>query len=946
MVPFQATQMQSRPFVLTLLPTCLFFLATVATPAHGSDWIEFANETSTRLVADPSVGANDVAEKDYFWGDVDLDGFIDLVCVRKQPFTNGGKRRNVLFMNEGGVLVDRTAEYVTDASDGGQGFLDLTADRDVELVDVDGDGWLDIVTGTTLSQGFPKTISHPRVYINKGSIAGVWQGFFYDEPLFPTLPLAPNFCGLGVGDVTGNGAPDLYFTDYNSTLEDRLLINDGSGGFTDESSARMSNTMLNSGFGTSAAIMDMNGNGVNDIVKGVAGAVGTFNNSGVGFFDLIDVNAGGSAYFFNVGDLNNDGKPDIIISDDGTDIYLLNQGNGANGMADYLSFAFPASTNGFGGNSLVADLDADGWNDVFISDVDVDIPGCDRISDILHNLGGVPGGNVTFVADSGNIPDNMLQGIHDMAIFDIDNDGLLDMVLGRCSGTQVWMNRLVIVNFGYPEGIPEQLIPDTVNSFPVEIETIHGETVPGSVKQHVSIDGGPFVESEMADLGENLYLASLPPIECPAIVQFYFSAMASNGVTHFDPDDAPSDAYMATVAFELSVMLEERFEDATPGWTVENIDLSAGAWERVDPVGTTFGGNFAQPENDAGGGSDTMCYITEQSFGGPADNNDVDGGPTMLISPVLDLQDSDAMISYERWHFTALGIPDRFKTQVTNDGLFWVTVDQTLGTGSSWETHFFRVGAFVEPTANVQVRFSVADANPNDSVTESGIDNFIVVEFACGDSIGPEIVHGHPGMSFAEVGFGGYIDPRRESTNGVDRDTGLDEITVQFSEAVVDLGGTELTADAFTVTETGGAEPPTINDFEIVDEQTVTLTLSRFITASEWTTIIASVEDLAGNPVANLGDLGPGVNEPDRIDVACLPADTDQSGSVQVLDLLRFRQIITGVFQNPEGDDLDYVDINRNGALEPLDLLLYRQLLQGTGGATRVWLGETIVDRP
>ena len=50
------------------------------------------------------------------------------------------------------MLVDRTAAYAT-ASDiaGDQGFMTPTNDRDVELVDVDGDGWLDVVTATTLT---------------------------------------------------------------------------------------------------------------------------------------------------------------------------------------------------------------------------------------------------------------------------------------------------------------------------------------------------------------------------------------------------------------------------------------------------------------------------------------------------------------------------------------------------------------------------------------------------------------------------------------------------------------------------------------------------------------------------------------------------------------------------------------------------------------------------
>jgi hypothetical protein len=49
-------------------------------------------------------------------GDVNNNGWVDLIVMRKQPFTSPGKRVNVLFMNEGGVLVDRTAEYASERS--------------------------------------------------------------------------------------------------------------------------------------------------------------------------------------------------------------------------------------------------------------------------------------------------------------------------------------------------------------------------------------------------------------------------------------------------------------------------------------------------------------------------------------------------------------------------------------------------------------------------------------------------------------------------------------------------------------------------------------------------------------------------------------------------------------------------------------------------------------
>ena len=330
-------------------------LAPGAFAQVNQQWASFTQVTGRIKDSNGNVATyitTDPDEKDYAMGDVNNDGWTDLVVVRKQPAATLGKRINFLLMNESGTLVDRSAQYASDSSVAGDsGFMTPTNDRDVQLVDVNQDGWLDIVTATTLSDGDPKYISHPRVYINKGSIGGVWQGFKYEEPRIPQLislqglAVAPRFCAVAAGDVTGDGFPDLYFSDYDTTetnineptswdLDDRLLINNGNGFFTDSNQTRMSASMLVSAFGMAAVIIDMNGDGAPDVVKDTA--LGTpqainvcYNNpANIGFFNILQSNVGTSQpYHVDAGDLNKDGRPDIIMSDDGTDSYRFNTGN-------------------------------------------------------------------------------------------------------------------------------------------------------------------------------------------------------------------------------------------------------------------------------------------------------------------------------------------------------------------------------------------------------------------------------------------------------------------------------------------------------------------------------------------------------------------------------------------------------------------------------------------
>ncbi|MCH7700754.1 MAG: VCBS repeat-containing protein [Planctomycetes bacterium] len=737
-------------------------------PATAQEWVTFENETGTRLVADPVVGSSDTEEKDYAWADIDQDGDIDLVVVRKQEWTTRGRRRNVLFMNEGGVLVDRTADFasastVTLEETGltSQGMLDETNDRDVIFVDVTGDGWLDMVTSTTLSaNGNNKSISHPRIYINLGNDGvGNWQGFIFDDKnRVPTMHVEPRFCSVAAGDIDGDGDQDLYFGDYQqgplpdrpSDLNDRLWINDGSGYFTDESELRMTDEMLNSAFGMAAAIADMNGDGALDVIKDTAlvfpqrVSISYNDPDNEGFFNVFHVPHEQAPYHMSVGDLNNDGRLDMVITDDGADRYDLNDGNGNDEIADFtyrvFSFSGGGSDDGFGGNNLIVDLDNDGWNDVIITDVDVDISGCNRRTHIYRNLANPP--NVTLQEQQSGgavvgIPTSMLSGTHDIAVFDINGDGWKDMVIGRCSSTQVWINQPPFgVNFTYPQGLPELAAPEEDVELQVALEIV-GDAIVQSVTLSASVDDGPFVTTKMQDLGGDVHAGILQGQPCGLRTEFYITVeLIDGGGTFTDPPSAPgAGVYEVAWALGTQITLLDEIEDDVSGWEIASSgSLTGGEWEQADPNLTFDSCGVISPADDDTPGDGVMAFVT--GAGSPGDDpedQDVDGGPTSLTSPLIDVAGLEATISYSQWFVSCLGSLDTMTVEVSNNGGdSWTLVNEVEETGHEWVTASFIVSDFVEPTDSVRVRFFTSDPE-NDSLTEAGIDNFQVEILVCGE---------------------------------------------------------------------------------------------------------------------------------------------------------------------------------------------------------------------
>jgi hypothetical protein len=302
---------------------CLTLFLLIVDPASGQ-WVHFQDRTGDRLSHSAEV---DSKEKDCAVGDFDQDGRDDIVVVRKQPFKTVGGDTDILFMNVAGVLTDKTAllapEFLTN----------LTDARDVFVTDIDLDGWPDLILANTFGQ-------QPVCYRNQGEDENnEWLGFV-DETAgrlpFLNIP-AVQFCAVCAADITGDGAPEIYFSNYVRAPDialDVLLENDGSGHFTDVSDARLG-IRRQSAFGTSVDMRDMDNDGDVDIVKTSSlyatppwNEIGVFVlfNNGSGQFDTFQPVPTESPYMFAVDDFNNDTKLDLYIVNDTQDYIVLNNG--------------------------------------------------------------------------------------------------------------------------------------------------------------------------------------------------------------------------------------------------------------------------------------------------------------------------------------------------------------------------------------------------------------------------------------------------------------------------------------------------------------------------------------------------------------------------------------------------------------------------------------------
>jgi len=281
-----------------------------------------------------------------------------------------------------------------------------------------------------------------------------------------------------------------------------------------------------------------------------------------------------------------------------------------------------------------------------------------------------------------------------------------------------------------PDGTPEFIAPDVPTTIRVRINDASELYVPGSGMLHYRYDKGDWLTVPLEPLGGSLYQGTLPAPGCDATPEYYFCATGDRGGTACLPDNAPVHVLSSSVAV-ITTLLAEDFESAD-GWTVEtDPSLTTGAWDRGIPPGA--GQTGAPPADYDGSG---RCFVTDNRVG----NYDVDGGPTHLISPMVDISRmQEVHVRFAAWmHCDDALPPDRDYLDVefsSDNGQTWVLADH-IPSRDKWVERDIVVNNFVPLTTQFRMRFTANDT-PNNSVTEAAVDSIWLYDNACGPGLMP-----------------------------------------------------------------------------------------------------------------------------------------------------------------------------------------------------------------
>jgi len=408
----------------------------------------------------PETMAGGVAVFDY-----DNDGYLDIF------FTNGAdinslkktspKYWNRLFHNNG----DGTFTDVTEKA----GLAGTGYDTGVAIGDYDNDGYEDIFvagvhrntlyhnngdgtfTDVTEKAGLARL---DKQYGPLWSVGAAWVDVNNDGLLDLFVVNYMQWDGAHEPDCKVNGRPEYCHPRFYKETPNQLFLNKGEGTFVDVSEQAGIRAHLGKGMGVGVA--DYDGDGLPDIFVSNDKLFNfLFHNKGnirfeeVGFETGVALPEHGnliSGMGVSFADLNNDGRPDIVLVALDNETFPIYLNNGKGGFTEITARSgMTALSNPMAGYSPnIADFDNDGWKDIFVSRGHVQSPNMaareqiDQPNTVFQNLGGTKFVALTEEAGFTAQPAKRHRGA---AVGDLNHDGKLDVVVTALSApAEIWTN--------------------------------------------------------------------------------------------------------------------------------------------------------------------------------------------------------------------------------------------------------------------------------------------------------------------------------------------------------------------------------------------------------------------------------------------------------------------------------------------------------------------------